>query len=91
MNESGDRAVTVFTERVVCLTRHSDEFSSGGDNGFAEGLQGIFRIQQTHVIRCHRSGQERAATGEAVAFFDGQIENSFELLDRKSTRLNSSH
>jgi len=70
MNESGDRAVAIFSERVICLTRHANEFAGGGYHGFSQCLQRVMRIQQAHVIRSHSGGQERSAHGQAVAFFD---------------------
>jgi len=81
MDQSGDRAVSVFAQRVIGLTRHAYEFASGGDNGFSQCLQRVMGIQQAHVIGGHSGGQERSAHGQTIAFFDRQIQHAFELFE----------
>jgi hypothetical protein len=80
MHESGDWAVSVFAKRIIRLTGSANKFASCGNNGFPERLQGVIRVEETHVVRGNGCGQQSATIGKNVTFFQGQFQHPFELL-----------
>jgi hypothetical protein len=81
MDEARNGAVSIFAERVISLARHAYEFPCGGYDSFAECLQRVVRIQETHVIGGDSSWEQSSSHGQAVAFFDRQIQHAFELFE----------
>src|SRR3712207_2406829 len=76
----------------VTLVSSRDRVLPGEDSDAAEVLADVFQSRGGRLERGRAAGVRRTEKGVVVELTDGRtVEGSHALIDRKSTRLNSSH
>ncbi len=79
MHETGHRAVAVFAQRIVRLARCAQKFAGHRNDGAAQRVVRVGRVEQAHVIRRDSQRQHRAAFDDRAAFIGRQLEQILEL------------
>ena len=80
MDHSGGSAVVILAQRVGRFAPGLRKFTGGGDDRPPQGLLGIVRRNQAHVVGGGGDGQDFSGPVEPFPLVFGQVEHFFELL-----------
>ena len=77
-----DRALVILPEGIVGLAGALAEFINRRDHRAADGLLGIQRIDEAHVVRGHGEGQQAAAEFQRLLLVDREADHLAQEIQR---------
>ena len=81
MHDAGNGAVQLFRQRIIRFVVTAKAFIDGGNNGTAQGMTGVFAIQETGVIGRNGNWQRSGMTQHGMALVLGKPDDPAQGLE----------